>query len=72
MTTHAQNGSILNHNLTEHNHKIKTAEILDRVTVLHSSQDRHELQIAEALFIKDLKPPINSQKEGEVRILHIF
>lgn len=72
MTTHAQNGSILNHNQTEHNIKIKAAAILDQITILHSSQDKLELQIAEALFIKELNPPLNSQREGEVRILHVF
>ena len=71
-TMHAQNGSILLHNTSVHDKRIKAADILAQTKVLHRSQDRHELLVAEALFIKDNKPTINNQREGEIRILHIF
>ena len=72
MTMHAQTGSIKNHHATHHNHKITTAEIMECIKIRHSSNDKQELLIAEALLIKSESPNINSQAEGEVRILKIF
>ena len=72
MTTHAQNGSIKTHHATIHNHKITTTEIMESIKVRYASQDKHELQIAEALIIKAESPSINNQAEGEVRILNVF
>ena len=72
MTIHAQSGSIKEHQAREHNIKITTAEILSNIKTIFRSQDRSELFIAEALYIKEEEPSINSQKEGETRILHIF
>ena len=72
MTTHAQNGSIRNHNQDKHQRRLRAAEILLDVDVLHSAHDRQELVLAEALLIKKLQPTINSQREGEVRVLSIF
>ena len=72
MTMHAQQGSIREHNEERHKKRIRTAEILETTEVLHRSQDRMELLIVEALVIKGEKPPLNNQREGEVRILKIF
>jgi hypothetical protein len=72
MTTHAQNGSIQQHHLDVHTTKIKTSEILENVKVLHRAHEKNELLIAEALHIKQEDPPLNNQREGETRILHIF
>ena len=72
MTTHAQNGSITTHNKEKHNRKLKAAEILEHIKPIHHSIDKIELQIAEALFIKEEKPSLNNQREGETRILQIF
>ena len=72
MTTHAQNGSIKNHNHDKHQRRLRASEILLDVDVLHSAHDRQELVLAEALLIKKLQPTINSQREGEVRVLSIF
>jgi predicted GIY-YIG superfamily endonuclease len=72
MTTHAQNGSIQAHHKDAHSLKIKTADIMENITIMHRSQDKMELLIAEALYIKQEQPPLNNQREGETRILHIF
>ena len=72
MTLHAQNGSIKQHQSDSHSKKVTTAEILNNIKVIFRSQERQELYIAEALFIKEEQPTINNQKEGETRILHIF
>ena len=70
--SHTQNGSIKNHNTEEHHKKIKTADILPHMSILHRSTIKSELQLAEALFIKNEKPPINNKNEGDTRILHIL
>ena len=72
MTMHAQHGSIKEHHLEVHDNKITTADIIANIKVIYRSQERQDLYIAEALFIKDENPIINSQKEGENRILKIF
>ena len=71
-TTHAQNGSIKNHNSSTHQLKIRSKDILDNTTVIFRSIDMTDLTIAEALLIKTERPLINNQKEGETRILKIF
>ena len=72
ITAHTQQGSIREHNLTTHNSKTVTAEVLNNVQVIHRSNSKQELQIAESLHIKQQKPPLNNQREGETRILQIF
>ena len=47
--SHTQNGSIKNHNTEEHHKKIKTADILPHMSILHRSTIKSELQLAEAL-----------------------
>ena len=71
-TRHAQHGSILTHNIQTHQHKIKTNEILENTTILYKSQFKQELLLAEALYIKQLNPYINAQREGLFAILQIF
>ena len=72
MTCHTQQGSIKDHHLTTHNHRVRTAEIMQSTEVIFRSQEKHELIVAEALLIKENSPPINSQREGETRVLQIF
>ena len=72
MTTHASNGSIRYHNEEKHNRRPRIAEILQQIEVLYSSTDRQDLILAEALLIKKHQPTINSQREGEVKVLSIF
>ena len=72
MTMHAQKGSILEHATETHDYRIRTAEILENITNLFHSPDKQELEIAEALLIKEKKPTLNNQREGECRILKIF
>ena len=72
MTAHTQNGGIRTHQQTVHQRKIKTAEILEHTKVLYRNQDKIELQIMEALLIKQHNPPLNNQQSGDTRILHIF
>ena len=71
-TMHAQNGSIIDHHTQTHGQREPTKSLLDATTVLYRSSDVHELKIAEALYIQQESPPINSQREGETRILNIF
>ena len=72
MTAHTQNGGIRTHQQTVHQRKIKTAEILEHTKVIYRNQDKIELQIMEALLIKQHNPPLNNQQSGDTRILHIF
>ena len=72
MTCHAQNGSILNHSVTVHDHRIKTGEILENIEILYQSNCKQELEISEALHIKALSPQLNNQLEGQSRILKVF
>ena len=58
--------------LNKHQRRLNASEFLLDVDVLHSAHDRQKLVLAEALLIKMLQPTINSQKEGEVRVLSIF
>ena len=55
-----------------HGNRIRTATILETTKVLFQSGDKQELEIAEALLIKELKPTLNNQREGEYRILKIL
>ena len=72
MTTHAQNGSILQHNVETHNVRIRTADILENLDILYRSMDPQELKLAEALLIKSEDPSLNNQREGSTRILKVF
>ena len=71
-TSHAQNGSIIKHHTEVHGSRVPTKDLLEATSVIFRSSDVAELKIAEALHIKSEKPLINSQKEGETRILSIF
>jgi hypothetical protein len=72
MRNHAQHGSILNHNKTQHNKKITTQEIVSNTKVIKKLPTKTDLLIAEALLIKEHNPTLNAQREGETRILSIF
>ena len=72
MTTHAQNGSIISHHVERHGERVPTRGLLEATEVIFRASEVLELKIAEALHIKQEAPTINSQREGEARILHIF
>ena len=52
--------------------KVTKCIILRHTKVLYRNQDKIELQIMEALLIKQHNPPLNNQQSGDTRILHIF
>jgi predicted GIY-YIG superfamily endonuclease len=72
MLTHNTNRQYAFTSYKDTHTKRRTAELLETTTPIHKSQDRFELQIAEALFIKSEEPSLNNQREGETRILHVF
>ena len=72
MSQHAQNGGILAHNREHHDRVLSGAEMEEQTVVLYSANERQDLIIAEALFIKSESPQINNQREGDTRILKIF
>ena len=47
-------------------------EILNNTRILVTYNNKQQLTIAEALLIKDKKPVLNLQREGEQRVLQIF
>ena len=69
---HAQKGSIIDHHTETHDQRVPTKVLLDATKVIYRSSDVAELKVAEALYIQAEKPLINSQKEGETRILKVF
>ena len=69
---HAQNGSILQHNVSQHTQSIITKQILDATEVLHYLPLKVGLIIAEALYIKEESLNLNAQREGEYRVLKIL
>ena len=72
MKTHAQNGRIANHNVQEHGVRIRTADIMKDIKTLYRSNEKMSLVYAQAFLIKHEQPQINSQGEGECRILKVF
>ena len=72
MRNHAQTGSIQKHANEVHNRKLTTNNIIDCTSVIEAHNNKQDLILAEALLIKDENPLLNSQKEGQTRILHIF
>ena len=72
MRNHTQNGSIRKHNIDAHAHKVTTNDILKDIKILRHFNNKEDLVIAEALYIKSVNPVLNGQREGEERILAIF
>lgn len=72
LRNHTQQGSILAHNQQAHSIKMKTQELLQHTIIERKFTEKEDLIIAEALIIKEQKPTLNAQKEGEVRVLLIF
>ena len=62
MAAHSQNGGIRTDQQTVHQRKTKTSEILEDTKVLYRNQDKIELQIMEALLIKQHNPPLSKQQ----------
>lgn len=71
---HTQKSSSIYKHLHEaHNiSKTTTAELIQSVRILMSSNDRRDLIFTEAILIKQLNPSLNAQNEGADRILKIF
>ena len=69
---HAQSGAIISHSVDTHNKRIPTNTILASTNILRQFNNKDELIIAEAFLIKEHKPSLNGQREGELRILSIF
>ena len=49
-----------------------TAEILEGTEIIFRSSDKVELILTETLFVKELEPSLNNQREGEMKILSVF
>ena len=71
--SHAQQGSIKKH-LMEVHHQSKVAKqaIMKNITILRKIHNTNNIQIAEALLIKENKPTLNSQNEFSERTLRVF
>ena len=70
---HSQSGSIKEHLLINHPEvRIKTSHLLQDVSILYRSRQKYDLLLAEALYIKKLKPRINQQHEFSGGVLKIF
>ena len=67
-----QHQSIKKHIRSVHSTGIGYKEMLDNTKILFKNESKQYLLLAEALLIKKHKPPLNSQDEGNVRILGIF
>ena len=72
MRNHAQVGSIQKHNKEIHNKKSTTKELITKTVVIEKHHNKQDLVLAEALLIKSERPLLNSQREGETRVLHVF
>ena len=72
MDFHAQQGSIRKHHMETHNKKITKQEILANITIVKKCNQRHDLNLAEALYIKSLNPSLNAQNNFSTRTLKIF
>lgn len=72
MRNHTQSGSIQQHSKEHHNKKLTTNEILQDITIRRKFHSKEDLIIAESLLIKDGRPTLNAQREGEARVLFIF
>ena len=73
MTAHAQQGSIKKHLMeVHHQNKVTTQEIMKNITILRKIANPNDIQIAEALLIKEKKPTLNSQNEFSERTLKDF
>ena len=72
MTTHAQNGSIISHQIESHQRRAPTSELMESTKVIFRSPETFDLKVAEALYIKTEGPVLNNQREGEVRISKVF
>ena len=69
---HNQSGSIFHHNRRVHNCKPGSKQLRECTTILYRNSNKQDLLIAEALLIKENKPSLNEQDEGQQRILQIF
>ena len=71
LTSHRQNGSILNHFLHEHHIKPTREQLTENTKILSRSHDRHRLAIKESLLILESKPEINKQYDNFTNILKL-
>ena len=61
LTSHLQNGSILDHFQQEHHIKPTREQVTENTKILSKSNDRLRLAIKESFLILELKPEINKQ-----------
>ena len=71
LTSHAQNGSILNHFQQEHHIKPTREQLTENTKILSKSNDRLRLAIKESFFILDSKPEINKQFDNFTNVLKL-
>ena len=71
LTSHAQNGSILNHFKQEHHIKPTREQLTENTKILSKSNDRLRLAIKESFFILDSKPEINKQFDNFTNVLKL-
>ena len=55
-----------------HLHKVTTQKILENITILRKIANPNDIQIAEALLIKENNSTLNSQNEFSERTLKVF
>ena len=68
-----KSSSICKHLKETHNtSKITTAELLQTVKILKSTEEKRDLIFTGAILIKNHNPTLNAQNEGSDRILKIF
>ena len=67
-----QHASIKKHYRITHNRNITGSEMLENVSILARAQNKQDLIIMEALYIKEYQPSINTQADDFNRILKIF
>ena len=73
LTAHAQQGSIKKHIMeVPLQSKVATQEIMKNITILRKIPNPNDVQIAEALLIKENKPTLNNQNEFSERTLKVF
>ena len=69
---HSYKGSIKDHLIIEHNKEANQQYIINNTTILARKSNKNELQILEALLIKQHNPIINVQSSNFFNVLKLF
>ena len=67
-----QHKSVKEHLNIVHDKRFVSKEVLHSVEVLQHCDNKQDLLLYEALYIKERQPSLNSQEEGRDRVLSIF